>query len=183
MGQHARGRGTLCIGLLLLTVQPGLTASTPNWSCVRDNVTGLTWEVKTDDGGLRDKDNTYSWYNPDAASNGGVAGTQNGGTCNGGIACDTASYVRAVNAQRLCGASDWRLPSRRELLSIVSNDRINPAIDLAYFSNTPTNMSVWSSSPYANTPEYAWRLDFKYVYIGAGYKYDAEAVLLVRGEK
>ena len=41
---------------------------------MRDNVTGLMWEVKTDDGGLRDKDWTYSWYNPDATTNGGSAG-------------------------------------------------------------------------------------------------------------
>jgi hypothetical protein len=27
---------------------------------VQDNVTGLTWEVKTDDGSVHDKDNTYT---------------------------------------------------------------------------------------------------------------------------
>ena len=42
-----------------------------DWACTRDNATGLVWEVKTDDGGLRDKDNTYSWYDPNPATNGG----------------------------------------------------------------------------------------------------------------
>ena len=51
-----------------------LAASAATWSCVRDNVTGLIWEAKTDDGGLRDKDWTYTWYNPDPATNGGSAG-------------------------------------------------------------------------------------------------------------
>jgi hypothetical protein len=27
-----------------------------DWACTKDNKTGLIWEVKTDDGGLRDKD-------------------------------------------------------------------------------------------------------------------------------
>lgn len=30
-----------------------------DWACVRDNTTGLIWETKTDDGGLRDKDWRY----------------------------------------------------------------------------------------------------------------------------
>ena len=40
-------------------------AATPadGWIMTRDNVTGLIWEIKTDDGSIRDKDNTYSWAN------------------------------------------------------------------------------------------------------------------------
>ncbi|SYZ81279.1 putative lipoprotein [Vibrio paracholerae] len=101
---------------------------------MRDNVTGLIWEVKqpVGSGGLRDASHTYTWYNPDNSSNGGDAGTQNGGTCQGS-ACDTQAFVNAVNSQGLCGASDWRLPSVNELFSIVHNGRIEPAIDQAYF--------------------------------------------------
>ena len=39
-----------------------LPVTATNHSCVKDNVTGLMWEVKTDDGGLRDKDWYYTWY-------------------------------------------------------------------------------------------------------------------------
>jgi hypothetical protein len=117
-----------------------LPASAASWSCVRDNVTGLTWEIKTDDWGLRDQRRTYTWYNPDTTSNGGWAGWQNGGICHTfytDIDCDTDSYVQAVNVEGLCGARDWRLPSRFELQSIVSNDRYAPAIDTGWFPNTP----------------------------------------------
>jgi hypothetical protein len=38
-----------------------LQASETTWSCVKDNVTGLVWEVKTDDNGIHDKDSTYRW--------------------------------------------------------------------------------------------------------------------------
>ena len=122
-----------------------LSASASSWNCVKDNVTGLTWEVKTVDYGLRDKDNTYSWYQPDNSNNGGSAGTQNGGSCTGS-ACDTYHYVQAVNAQGLCGTQDWRMPDVNELLSIVDNSLSYPSIDTAYFPNTNTSF-VWSSSP------------------------------------
>jgi len=46
-----------------------LPANAVNRSCVRDNVTGLVWEVKSNDGGLRDRSWTYSWYNPDVSTN------------------------------------------------------------------------------------------------------------------
>ncbi|WP_295582465.1 hypothetical protein [uncultured Lamprocystis sp.] len=48
---------------------------------------------------------------------GGWASVQNGGSCSGND-CDTDGFVRAVNAQGLCGARDWRLPANVELLSI-----------------------------------------------------------------
>jgi hypothetical protein len=36
-----------------------LPYSATEWTMVRDNVTGLIWEVKTDDGSIHDKDNKY----------------------------------------------------------------------------------------------------------------------------
>lgn len=115
------------------------------WSCVHDNVTGLIWEVKTF-GGQRDRYNTYSWYDPDSTTNGGGTGVQNsgGGACFSN--CDTYSYVQWVNSQGLCGANDWRMPSRSELLSIVHNGRLDPAIDTDYFPNTMLG-NFWTSSP------------------------------------
>jgi PKD repeat protein len=158
-----------------------LGASAASWSCVRDNVTGLIWEVKTDDGGLRDKDWTYSWYNPDAGTNGGSAGYPDyGNNCFNQARCDTDKFVADVNAQGLCGAGNWRLPDPRELMSIVSNDRYNPSIDTAYFPNTPSSW-FWSSSPYARYSSYAWIANFYNGYVDYGTKdYDGH-VRLVRG--
>ena len=42
-----------------------LPASATSWDCVRDNVTGLIWEVKTTSG-LRSWSNTYTWYDPNS---------------------------------------------------------------------------------------------------------------------
>jgi hypothetical protein len=161
-----------------------LPAAASQWDCVRDEVTGLTWEVKTDDGGLRDADNSYSWYNPDPASNGGVSGFQNGGVCTGSE-CDTHSYVIAVNAQSqaLCGAKDWRMPWLGELRSIVDYGRTSPAMDLAYFP-FQEEFPVWSGSPYAGSSDKAWYIEF---YLGSAIpsfdRNDGRRVRLVRDGK
>lgn len=122
--------------------------------CVRDNVTGLVWEVKTDDGGPRDKDWFYSWYDSNPATNGGSVGYSNRGVCFGASQCDTEKYVAAVNAYQLCGYTDWRLPTRAELHSIVDYGQYAPAIDVTYFPNTP-GAPFWTSSP-AAYPDQAW---------------------------
>lgn len=119
-----------------------LPESATEWSCVKDNVTKLIWEIKNNDGGLHDKYNTYTWYNPNSYINGGNAGTENGNS-------DTHSFVIDVNTESWCGASDWRIPTREELRSIVSYDRFHPPIDEIYFPYTITS-SYWSFSPVAN---------------------------------
>ena len=48
-------------------------AATP-WLVIKDNVTGLTWENKTDDGSIHDKDNKYTWCNKNPLTNGGNQG-------------------------------------------------------------------------------------------------------------
>lgn len=125
-----------------------MTADATNHRCVRDNVTGLLWEVKTDDGGLQDKDNTYTWYNPDSQTNGGDAGTQNGGECHGGIACDTASYIQAINTNKLCNATTWRLPTLTEMLSIIDFSEIKDGgepIDTGFFTQLNLKKPYFSS--------------------------------------
>lgn len=143
---------------------PALGDNANDWACTRDNVTGLIWEVKVDDvAHLRHMAHTYSWYNTDAATNGGSAGSANAGTCTGSD-CDTQAFVQAVNAlagsDRLCGASDWRMPSDVELQSIVDYGRTNPAIDASYFPNTPANEAFWSASPRADDSSLAWGISF-----------------------
>ena len=64
-----------------------------------------------------------------------------------------------MNVAALCGATDWRLPSRRELLTIVHAGATNPSIDGTYFSNASA-ASPWTSTTYAGDPTYAWLVDF-----------------------
>ncbi|MCI5194522.1 MAG: DUF1566 domain-containing protein [Candidatus Electrothrix sp. AU1_5] len=163
-------------------------ATTP-WACVRDNVTGLIWEVKTDDGGLHDKDDTYIWYNTDPATNGGADGYANADNdediCYGynsgdsSTFCNTEAYVNRVNAAGWCGASDWRMPTRKELEGIVAYDRYSPTIDTDYFSNAVSS-HVWSGSPDAGYSDHAWAVSFYDGFSGAYYRSIFVAVRLVR---
>ena len=132
-----------------------------DFACVRDNATGLTWEVKTTDGGLHHANHTYSWYSEDATANGGEPGEQDEGICFGS-ACDTQAFADTVNENQLCGFSNWRLPTVGELQSIVHYGKsTNPAIDLSYFPTTTSN-EYWTSQTHAPTAANARVLDFEW---------------------
>lgn len=115
--------------------------------CVKDNVTGLMWEGKTSDRGPRDGSRTFTNY-----------GDGRGG--------DASAYVASINSAGICGHSDWRLPDRHELQSIVDYgvSRPGPLVDGAWFPNTPRNFwyasPYWSSSPLAGYPGSVWTVDF-----------------------
>ena len=159
-----------------------LAASAAAWSCVRDEVTGLVWEAKTDDGGLRDKDFTYTWYNPDPARNGGFAGYEDGtDNCWNKARCDTDKFIADVNQAGLCGAGDWRLPTLEELHSIADYSRFL-TIDTVYFPDIGQEWWYWSSSPGADFAVQAWIVTFAGGYVGYGYgKSHDNHVRLVRG--
>lgn len=131
-----------------------LPNSATSWTCVRDNVTGLVWEVKEAlPGNQHSANNTYSWYSTNTNSNSGVAGTLNGGTCTGSR-CDTEGYSLAVNTVNYCGRSNWRMPERTELNSIYRkvNNTAESRVDTEFFPyhgtlNYWTGTSpAWSSS-------------------------------------
>jgi hypothetical protein len=156
--------------------EPGTDAN--SWACTHDNVTGLTWEIKTDSG-LQSKNSTYTWYNQDGTVNGGDAGMNNGGNCQDSD-CDTWSYIQTVNKVGICGASDWRLPTKSELLSIVDNSHFKPAVDFRLFPNTLSS-HYWSSSPYPDMENSAWQVHFLYGEAFPNEKSEKNHVRLVRG--
>ncbi len=130
------------------------------WECVEDRSNNLTWEVKKNDGGIRDRDHSYSWFNrigtnmPDGASN--------GGRCNGGVSCDTSSYIQAMNQNKLCGYSDWRLPTREELETLVefNNDPAQATINRKYFPQAIPSW-YWTASENPDREGYAWYVLFR----------------------
>lgn len=161
-----------------------LPASATNHACVRDNVTGFTWEVKTTSG-LHNARDQYTWYNDN--SNGGGAGDKGErATChdytagNSASYCNTKNYVARVNQAGLCGEKDWRLPKVEELRSLVHYGKTDSAIDSDYFPLTVSRF-YWSSSPAAGNTNYAWGVDFGYGFDGSSYKYVSRYVRLVRG--
>lgn len=148
----------------------------PNdWGCNHDRVTGLTWELKTDDGGLRDWRRVYTQRQPQDPRYGKPS--------------DASGYVHAVNRSGgLCGSNHWRLPRLMELFSLVDMAIAypGPTIDSTFFPDTQAG-GYWSSDGGApDIPEVAGLAWF--AYFGTGYvspwgRKARFAVRLVRSER
>lgn len=83
------------------------------WSCVVDSKTGLIWENKTDDESIHDGLWSYSWYQD-------KKGVENAGDCYfEPNRCDTSDLIKRMNQEKTCGISTWRLPTEKELKSLV----------------------------------------------------------------
>ncbi len=132
----------------------GTEAAGTKWSCVKDNHTGLIWEIKTNGNGVHDKDKTAQWGGNTAI--GKTASTPFGTYHDDADWNDLLTISNAGSG--LCGGAEWRIPTREELRSIV-NYGSNPAIDSHYFPNTVAD-SYWSASPYAGNGGSAWRVSF-----------------------
>jgi hypothetical protein len=143
------------------------------WICVKDNVTGLVWEVKTTTIGIHHKDNTYKW--------GGLSAIGlNHPDAIGTYYSDWDSLVEGSNTENLCGFNNWRVPTVSEFTSITNKGLIDPAIDVNYFPNTVLAF-YWSSSPAAGE-FYSWVVDsYTGSDTGNGRGF-AERVRLVRSE-
>lgn len=145
-------------GAVLPATAPLGTAA-GEWGCTYDNTTGLMWEVKTATVGLRNQNYSYSWYNTNAATNGGGVGVANNGTCFATGRCDTEKFVQDVNSTTMCGRSDWRIPTFRELQGLVRL-RANPTVDTSFFPDSELR-AFWSGSPYVDgSSSLAWYVSF-----------------------
>ena len=106
------------------------------WACVRDNVTGLVWEVKT----TANADDKYN------------------------LATAT-TYVEETFAGCGTTYTVCRLPTVKELLGIVSLGSAGN-IDQVYFPNTVTNKTYLSATKIANDTgtesAKVWGVDFTY---------------------
>jgi Protein of unknown function (DUF1566)/Repeat of unknown function (DUF5648) len=135
----------------------------PLSSCVRDELTGLIWEGKNSSG-ERSVNNQYTSYGD-------------------GTTGDTSAYVSRVNQLALCGFTDWRLPTRLELLTIVDyGPYTGSSINSSAFPNTAGD-GYWASESLSGDSARAWTVWFSQ---GTGWsthdlKANAHAVRLVRG--
>ena len=150
------------------TAQAALGDGPDDWGCTFDRVTGLEWEVKTNDAGPRDVHWLYTNF-----GNHGVG--------------DASSFVDAVNAAGLCGANDWRLPLTGELQGIEDFDHASPkpSIDLRFFPNTLV-AHYWNAEPFVGQETtVAWVTSFlmdpKNISVTAEVRSTPNGVRLVRG--
>jgi hypothetical protein len=117
-----------------------------DWACTRDNATGLVWEIKTTDGGLRDRNKRYTNYDDATQAQKTVGGVNvNPTQAEIDAASNSIGLVNAVKASALCGFSEWRMPSRDELSGLVV-PAVSPTINSTFFPNTSSSY-FWSGSP------------------------------------
>ena len=78
----------------------------------------------------------YTWYDSDPASKGGNAGIPSEGT-------DTEDFIAAVDSEGGYGGhTDWRIPTRIELVTIVNRNRDNQSIDIAIITFLANNINL-----------------------------------------
>jgi hypothetical protein len=127
---------------------------------VMDNNNGLMWQQQDDD-------NVYNWY-------------QASGTYNSNYNPSTKNVCGSLS---LGGYTDWRLPTLKELLSIIdySIPLPGPVVSSTFFPNTKSSY-YWSSTPCAGATNLAWGVHFANGWVGWGIT-DALYVRCVRGEQ
>jgi hypothetical protein len=138
-------------------------ASTPvsrftnnNDGTILDNTTGLVWKRCSE----------------------GLSGT----LCESGTPTifNWLEALKTAAVSNFAGKNDWRLPSIKELATIVERQCTMPAINEIVFPATPT-MSFWSSTPYDANSAFAWNIYFPYGISDGNNKDYKFYVRLVRG--
>lgn len=124
-----------------------------DWACTKDNVTNLIWSLQTV--------SAINWVDANATGAG--------------------SPIATHNAATRCGfANGWRVPTRRELISIVHNGTSSPAIDATYFPGTVSEWFYWTSHIYVPDEGNAWVVSFRSGFSSPGYLGLPNHVRLVR---
>jgi PKD repeat protein len=140
--------------------QKGVQWPSPRWTnngdgTITDNLTGLIWLRSANCFGQRTWDQAL--YDCNTLSADGTCGLTDGSS-----------------------AGEWRLPSIKELLSIIDYHAFNPPISDNPFINVQPNQ-YWSSTTYASYTDDAWFASMSEGYIYYGSKSDHLYVWPVRG--
>ncbi len=131
-----------------------LSDDATSWVMVKDNVTGLIWEVKTDDSNIHHKDILYTWHD---ASN---------------------VFIAQLIADNFGNYSDWRLPTIEEMRSILC------LVGKDYLSNpVSSDADYWSSDTVVYAENKAWTMAFSDADNHQRDKLLEGPVIAVRGEQ
>jgi hypothetical protein len=82
--------------------------------------------------------------------------------------------IRAMNREGFAGFSDWRLPNRREMRSIISHGHIKPALPPDHPFTDVFIGWYWTSTTSAMAPDHAWYVHLegaRMFYGGKGQRY------------
>lgn len=122
-------------------LEEGVTLPVPRFSVngdgtFTDNLTQLVWT-------------------PDANAPGPAA-------CNPGVAMqwqEALDFVKCLNINSYLGHTDWRLPNRKELRSLVDYSAYDPPLQAGYPFTSVQRDFYWASTTGAYSPSSAWDVD------------------------
>ena len=106
------------------------------WVMTKDNITGLIWEIKTDDDSIHDKRLSCNYF-------------------------EANDYIESLNNENFGNYSDWRMPTLEELSTIINFNETSPAINKTFFPNT-TSSDYWSSNTDVQNSGRVWCVDFRF---------------------
>jgi len=144
-----------------------LPDSAISWKMVKDNVTGLIWEIKdTVDGventlNIHDGDNKYTWEDASTV------------------------FIKNLNDENFGGFDDdltWRIPTIREICLLANSTLYGPSISKTYFL-LPSGSQIWSSSSYPDPETKAWYYSTYFGQTAAIDKTSRCIVFAVRGKE
>lgn len=72
-------------------------------------------------------------------------------------------FIRKLNRSEHCGIKNWRLPSRKELYTLISYQHINPALPEGHPFMDVFPGYYWTASPCNRLSDQAW-----YIHLGGG---------------
>jgi hypothetical protein len=136
---------------------------------ITDVNTGLTWEKKSDDGSIHDKDTKYTWADAFAVHVAGLNTANFAGTTTAGAEREGAAEHRGLRENRPGGIAGIQ----HELLRGCSVTTCSCTVSNYY----------WASTTYALAPSYAWRVFFTDALASAGFKPDDFYVRAVRAAR
>jgi len=149
---------------------------------VTDNLTGLMWEKKSDNGDIHDQDTTRTW--------------STGSPYKGNGQAYDAFLTTGLNVAGFAGAKDWRLPTFAELGTILLPEdypcATNPCVPAAFNTSCTAGCAstacsctrsyyYWSATTGAGYSDYAWILYFNGGGASNGLKTSYYYVRAVRG--
>jgi hypothetical protein len=161
---------------ILLIISLTVTAATGAGGTVSLPKTGQTTSYATGDDG--DLQKGVSWPNPRFTVGTGAEADCVTDNLTGLMWVKSPDSTKRTWQQALdyasglmrCGYSDWRLPNRKELRSLVDYSKYNPALPTGHPFLNVQSVSYWSAATGAGNTDYAWDVHMWYGYVGNGYK-------------